>query len=35
MEEAELWRPAVRGRAGENGFQETSETRILKGGNGP
>ena len=27
MEEAELWRPAVRGKAGENGFQETSEMR--------
>lgn len=34
MEEAKLWKPAVRGKAGENGLQETSEMRILRGENG-
>ena len=30
MEEAKPWKPAVRGKAGENGLQETSEMRILR-----
>ena len=34
MEEAKLWKPAVRGKAGENGLQETGEMRILRGENG-
>ena len=34
MEEAKLWKPAVRGKAGEKGLQETSEMGILRGEKG-